>query len=139
MSEMTLAALQQLGRAELLQRWEVVFGRPAPSHTRAPLLLGALAWHLQMQQTQRRSGEGTQRVAPASVPSMLRKAQLQSSGGPMAAGTRLVREWQGKLHEVCVLADGFEYDGKAYRSLSAIARAITGTAWSGPLFFGLRR
>ena len=54
------------------------------------------------------------------------------------AGTRLVREYQGVEHVVTVLADGFEYEGRPYRSLSAIARAITGTRWNGWTFFGLR-
>jgi len=53
-------------------------------------------------------------------------------------GTRLLREWQGRSHEVLVLNDGFSWQATHYRSLSAIARKITGTAWSGPLFFGLR-
>jgi hypothetical protein len=53
-------------------------------------------------------------------------------------GTRLVREWRGRTHEVLVLDDGFAWQGRHYRSLSAIARKITGTAWSGPLFFGLK-
>ena len=53
-------------------------------------------------------------------------------------GTRLMREWQGRSYEVLVLDDGFSWQGMHYRSLSAIARKITGTAWSGPLFFGLR-
>ena len=53
-------------------------------------------------------------------------------------GTRLMREWRGRSHEVLVLDDGFSWQGTLYRSLSAIARQITGTAWSGPLFFGLR-
>ena len=53
-------------------------------------------------------------------------------------GTRLVREWQGRTHTVLVTDTGFEYAGKHYPSLSAIARAITGTRWSGPAFFGLR-
>src|SRR5206468_814524 len=54
-------------------------------------------------------------------------------------GTRLIREWQGRTHEVLVLDDGFSWQGAQYRSLSAIARKITGTAWSGPLFFGLKQ
>jgi hypothetical protein len=52
-------------------------------------------------------------------------------------GTRYVREHAGKLHEVTVLEAGYEYEGTTYRSLSEIARAITGTKWSGPAFFGL--
>ena len=54
-------------------------------------------------------------------------------------GTRLIREWQGRTYEVVVLDDGFCWQGTQYRSLSAIARKITGTAWSGPLFFGLKQ
>ena len=53
-------------------------------------------------------------------------------------GTRLVREWQGQTYDVLVLDDGFSWQGTSYRSLSALARKITGTAWSGPLFFGLK-
>ena len=55
------------------------------------------------------------------------------------AGTRLIREWRGVEHHVTVRIDGFEYQGRKYKSLSAIARAITGTRWNGPLFFGLRK
>jgi hypothetical protein len=54
------------------------------------------------------------------------------------AGTRLVREWQGIEHSVTVLDDGFEYQGRSYQSLSAIARAITGTRWNGWIFWGLK-
>ncbi|MPZ24592.1 MAG: DUF2924 domain-containing protein, partial [Dehalococcoidia bacterium] len=55
-----------------------------------------------------------------------------------ATGTRLVRDYQGIEHCVTVLTDGFEYEGRRFRSLSAVARAITGTRWNGPQFFGLR-
>ena len=54
-------------------------------------------------------------------------------------GTKLIREWQGVMQEVTALADGFEWQGRRYQSLSAVARAITGTRWNGPLFFGLRK
>src|SRR5256714_15506775 len=53
-------------------------------------------------------------------------------------GTRLMREWQGRTYDVLVLDDGFSWQGTSYRSLSALAGKITGTAWSGPLFFGLK-
>ena len=53
-------------------------------------------------------------------------------------GTRLVREWQGRTYDVLVLDGGFSWHGRHYRSLSALARTITGTAWSGPLFFGVK-
>jgi hypothetical protein len=62
-----------------------------------------------------------------------RRARLE-----LKSGTRLVREWRGRTYEVLVLDDGFSWHGTSYRSLSALARKITGTAWSGPLFFGLK-
>src|SRR5262249_59794598 len=60
------------------------------------------------------------------------------AGPELQAGARLVREWQGRTYEVLVLDEGFSWQGRHYRSLSAVARTITGTAWSGPLFFGLK-
>ena len=71
------------------------------------------------------------------------RLELQQTGRvrirpQLKPGTRLMREWQGRSHEVMVLDDDFSWQGTHYRSLSAIARQITGTAWSGPLFFGLR-
>ena len=67
---------------------------------------------------------------------MVRQA---SSRGRLVTGTQVVREYQGVEYRVTVLEDGFEYAGKPYRSLSAIARAITGTRWNGLVFFGLKR
>ena len=59
-------------------------------------------------------------------------------GPKIKPGTRLLREWQGKVYEVIVLEEGVEYRGEAWLSLSAVAREITGTRWSGPRFFGLK-
>jgi Protein of unknown function (DUF2924) len=56
----------------------------------------------------------------------------------LGAGATLIREWKGVRHEVRVIPDGFVHDGRTYKSLSEVARAITGTRWNGPLFFGLR-
>ncbi len=56
----------------------------------------------------------------------------------VTSGARLFREWRGEMHRVTVLENGFEYRDRRYRSLSVIAREITGTRWSGPRFFGLR-
>jgi hypothetical protein len=70
--------------------------------------------------------------------------ELRDSGSILAShrqtfksGTKLIREWKGKVHEVIVAGDGYVWAGKHYRSLSQIARSITGTRWSGPRFFGL--
>ena len=66
-----------------------------------------------------------------------RKSRIRADTMPIA-GTRLIREWQGVEQVVTVTADGFEWQGRPYRSLSAIARAITGTRWNGLIFFGLK-
>ena len=65
-------------------------------------------------------------------------SKTASGAVALSPGTRLLREWQGRTHHVTVVPDGFEYAGKVWRSLSAIAKSITGTAWSGPVFFGLK-
>ncbi|MGA9666478.1 MAG: DUF2924 domain-containing protein [Gallionella sp.] len=82
------------------------------------------------------------KAGPAGNNQVLRKLQQSVSasgtGVSHTPGTRLIREWQGRAHHVTVLANGFEYGGKTYRSLTAITRHITGTPWSGPQFFGLR-
>ncbi|WP_435626293.1 DUF2924 domain-containing protein [Candidatus Ferrigenium straubiae] len=65
----------------------------------------------------------------------LRKGPSQK----LAVGSRLIRVWQGETHQVMVLENGYSYAGKQWKSLSAIARAITGTPWSGPVFFGVKK
>ena len=95
------------------------------------MLQGALAWH---EQIGREEAANVRQL----IRRLHRQARSPASVAVLAPGTRLLREWQGQTHHVAVLSDGFEYDGKTYRSLTAISRQITGTAWSGPLFFGLR-
>jgi hypothetical protein len=67
-----------------------------------------------------------------------KKSRIRADTIPIA-GTRLIREWLGVEHVVTVTTDGFEWHGRPYKSLSAIARAITGTRWNGLIFFGLKR
>lgn len=129
-----LAALESMTRVALAERWVAAFGCPAPRSCQAPLLRNALAWQIQMQAL--RSSVGSREVDRAAQG--LRRAACASAATALSPGTRLLREWQGRTHHVTVLTSGFEYDGRSFRSLTAIARAITGTAWSGPLFFGLR-
>jgi Protein of unknown function (DUF2924) len=135
-SEATLAALAELAalnRSALAERWEEAFGVPAPKSCQATLLRQALAWQLQMQALEASVGVREARRAAQS----LRQAASSSPVSALSPGTRLLREWQGRTHHVCVVPGGFEYEGQVWRSLSAIARSITGTPWSGPKFFGL--
>lgn len=115
----TLAALD---RGALAERWSAVFGCPAPSNCQSTLLRGALSWHSQMTNQAKAGSGGIKRIR--------KKLQHSASSAPidsLAPGTRLLREWQGQTHHVTVLNYGFEYAGKTYRSLTAIARLITGT------------
>lgn len=127
-----LSALAALDRPALVDRWSTAFGCPAPRHAHITLLRGALAWSLQLEVE-----AGAGRVDRI-VRGLRRSTARAAPPAALAPGTRLLREWQGRTHHVTVLAQGFEHDGRSYRSLTAIARHITGTAWSGPLFFGFR-
>jgi hypothetical protein len=132
-----IAALQTLDTPALRRLWGEAFGGPPPKPMRRDLLLRAIAYHVQEQ------AQGGLR--PATRRRLARAAQDLSSerrpvAGPLTikAGTRLLREWQGVIHEVIVLEESVRYRGQTWRSLSAVAREITGVRWSGPLFFGLK-
>ena len=127
-----LAELATLDRPTLVERWEVAFDVPAPRGCQVTLLRHALAWHVQTQAMSKGAGARQSRKAAQA----LRKAA--SGSVDLSPGTRLLREWQGRTHHVTVIQSGFEYDGQVWRSLTAIARSITGTPWSGPAFFGLK-
>ena len=131
--EREIAALEGLDRAALLARWRAAFGRAAPPRLSRELAVKAIAYDIQVQASCGLSARTIRALKaaakPGSGPTMAR---------PAARGSRLVREWNGVLHEVEVLDDGYLWRGQRHRSLSAIARAITGTKWSGPRFFGIK-
>jgi hypothetical protein len=127
-----LAELAALDRAELVERWAAVFDHPAPRRSQVAMLRAALSWRVQMEAI---AGAGR---ADRLVRGLRRSTACAAPGPSLTPGTRLLREWQGQTHHVTVLSSGFEYAGRTWRSLTAISREITGTAWSGPLFFGLR-
>lgn len=117
--------------AQLRAEWRRWFRCEPPASFSRDLILRAIAHHLQEQQL---GG-----LAPSQRQRLDRLATGRSE--PIRAlkvGTVLVREYQGVLHEVAVVPDGFHWQDSTYASLSTIARAITGTAWNGPRFFGLR-
>jgi hypothetical protein len=126
--------LEVSDRSALAYKWTITFSCSAPRHIQSNLMRSALAWHCQMSQNSRSGNSEAKKITR----SLQRNLASQASHSKLSAGTRLLREWQGVTHHVTVHAEGFEYNGKSYRSLTGIARLITGTAWSGPLFFGLR-
>ena len=134
-----LAALQTLPTADLKRQWRELFGTEPPPFNR-PYLQSRLAYRIQelaygglKPETRARLEALGEQLDGGNV--VLRRVRADSR--PLA-GTRLLREYGGVEHVVTVLADGFEWEGRPYRSLSAIARAITGTRWNGWTFFGLR-
>ncbi len=117
------------GKNILLKEWQKTFGRPAPSGCHTSFLDKAIAWQ---QQAQKYGG-----LCAAERRRLLGES---SSGNNNAhIGTHLIRVWQSDTHQVTVLENGYQYKDRHWKSLSAIARAITGTPWSGPLFFGLKK
>jgi len=134
-SNQLLEKLPSLGKTELKDLWQNSFSRPPSPRLRRELMLPILAFRLQeishgglTEQAQRNLKE-----AISALP-----LKRQSTPQKFRAGTRIVREWKGKVHEVLIVEQGFEYEGKVFKSLSPIACRITGTHWSGPAFFGTK-
>jgi len=130
--ERQIAALGALDRSALRQRWRSAFGRDAAPRLSRPLMEKAIAHDIQVKAYGGLSARTIRALKAAAKPVM------SAASRPPSRGTRLVREWNGILHEVDVVDDGFLWRGQRYRSLSAIAVAITGTKWSGPRFFGIK-
>jgi hypothetical protein len=134
-----LAALKAMSVNELKAEWKVLFDTPAPNNSRS-FLEGRLAYRIQ-ELTFGGPDKPTRRLldllADEAEGTLTRKAQIADPRTPVV-GTRLIREWDGVPHTVTVLKDGFDWEGRRYKSLSAVARAITGTRWNGYRFFGLR-
>lgn len=137
-----IAELPSLPYGRLKEMWKEYFGVEPPAYRRGFLIRG-LAHRIQ-----ELAYGGLSDAHQARLDALVEEAEAERSGKKprkkapkgeqMITGTRLIREWKGVDHEVTVIEGGFEYQGRRYRSLSAIARAITGTRWNGPLFFGLR-
>ena len=134
-----LAALKTTPTSELKSQWRELFGTEPPPFNRR-YLESRLAYRIQelaygglKPETIRRLEELGEELDGGSIT----KRRIRMDQKPII-GTRLVREWQGTEQVVTVTKDGFEWQGRPYQSLSAIARAITGTRWNGWVFFGLK-
>jgi hypothetical protein len=134
-----LASLKAKSVNELKTEWQALFNAPAPNNSRN-FLEGRLAYRIQ-ELTYGGPDKQTRRIldllADEVEGTLTRKAQIADPRNPVV-GTKLIREWDGVAHTVTVLKDGFDWGGQRYKSLSAVARAITGTRWNGYRFFGLR-
>lgn len=135
--EPDIAALAGMTTGELRMTWARLHKSEPPPRLSRDLMVRAIAYRLQQQ------ADGG--LSPATRRRLRALAAALAANGPGAfdpgvslkPGAKLVREWSGGVHSVTVLADGFEYEGRHHRSLTGIARHITGTHWSGPRFFGI--
>ena len=123
--------LSSLTRPELKERWQEILGSEPAPRVRNATMVRILTCELQW----KASGENR-----AAVLRKLRKAAGEPETATKSAGkgTRLIREWNGKRYTVDVTSDGYVWRSKTWRSLSAIAKEITGVKWSGPRFFGVK-
>jgi hypothetical protein len=126
-----LARLERASRDHLAKLWAEYFGVAPPPRTSRSLMIRAVAYKMQ---------EHTLGGLSAATRRLLSEEGIKPArpGRSLRPGTVLIREWQGATHHVAVAEQGVLYRGKHYRSLSAVARLITGARWSGPRFFGLR-
>jgi hypothetical protein len=136
--ETRIIALEALTTADLQIEWRRLYRATPPTRLSRDLLIRGVAYRVQ-----ERAHGGLSLGTKRRLRSLSEGAdQRGGSAAPAIAlksGTKLVREWHGHAHTVSVLDDGFEYQGERYRSLTRIARRITGVHWSGPLFFGISK
>jgi hypothetical protein len=133
-----IAALKSMDAKALKARWRELFDTESPPYNRR-FLESRLSYRVQELAFGGLKPETVERLA-----ALARQVGGKAAGRPRMAperpitGTRLLREWQGVEHSVTVRDEGFEYRGRPFKSLSAIARLITGTRWNGWIFFGLK-
>jgi len=136
-----VAELSDMALPALRRRWRELFESEPPSYGRA-MMMKRLAYRIQELAYGGLPGEVRDQMDRildgAGYDDMGRKGNVKKPAGPVP-GTLLIREWKGSRHEITALENGYEYGGRRFRSLSAVAFHITGTKWNGPLFFGVRR
>jgi hypothetical protein len=134
-----LVALRGKSHATLRAEWRRLYRSEPPKRVSRDLLELGVAWKLQERALGGMSAALKRRIADLAKTMETKGDLARARAVTLKPGARLMREWRGETHDVRVLEDGFEWRGQRWRSLSAIAREITGTQWSGPRFFGLEK
>jgi hypothetical protein len=141
--EAEIARLRDLDAKVLRARWRTSFGQDAPTHLARHLLFAMLAYRLQAEAMGDLDADTVRflkhvDLAPSKHAAVPLTQAFWRRRRDLSPGTVLTREWSGQHHRVMVRDGGFVWEGRTYRSLSEIAKLITGTQWNGPRFFGLR-
>ena len=134
-----LERIKVMNRQELKAFWAERFGGEAPNSRATDLLRQRIAWRLQEDEYGKLSADLKRQLRDLAKAYERDSNHKPSSKPKFQTGTVLTREWKGRIHTVQVKPEGYVYNGQLYKGLSKIAREITGTRWSGPLFFGLRK
>ncbi len=130
--------LQEAPSANLKERWRALYRSEPPRRISRDLLIRALAYRIQ-EKALGGLKPSTRRLLTKVAADASARRSIQVTPEPsLKPGTVLLREWHGNQHQVIVREDGIVFNGKQYKSLSQVAYRITGTKWSGPLFFGLK-
>jgi hypothetical protein len=136
--ELQLAGVANLNRTKLRELWRDSYGSEPPEKISELLMRQAIAYRLQVKHLGGLNFSTRRALKRVLEESDATRLKHHSVSKRVTNGTVLVREWHGATHQVTVTEKGMLYRGKLFRSLSEAAREITGTRWSGPLFFGLR-
>jgi hypothetical protein len=133
-----IVALSEAATTNLNDRWRALYGTEPPRRISRDLLIRALAYRIQ-EKALGGLKPSTRRLLTKIAADASARRPIQVAPEPaLKPGTVLLREWHGTQHQVIVREDGIVFKGKQYKSLSQVALRITGTKWSGPLFFGLK-
>ncbi|SFM79159.1 DUF2924 domain-containing protein [Shimia aestuarii] len=128
--EDAIVAVEELDRPGCLDQWREAFGRLPPKYLSPQFMRRVLIWQLQ-----------NRLLGGLSAKTERQLKQITSGNAPPTVakpGSHLVREWNGRTYQIEVIDGGYVMDGRTWRSLSALARHITGARWSGPRFFGVQ-
>jgi ABC-type branched-subunit amino acid transport system substrate-binding protein len=137
--EAEIRRLPDLSLAELRDRWKALFGNPAPLSLRRKFLARAVAYQMQVKAHGGPSNSTRRRLRE--IAEAVRRGNPDAAGvtRQIRPGTQMIRQWRDETHIVTAIAGGFEWNGQTYKSLSAVAKEITGTNWNGYAFFGIKR
>src|SRR5258708_7162421 len=133
-----LAGLQLPSDEKLHQHFKIIYRADPPPRMRRALLIQALAYRLQEKALGGLKPATRRLLASVADDAMARPTTPVARERKIKPGTTLLREWHGVPHRLTVLVDGVQFGNERYRSFSEVARKITGSRWSGPLFFGLK-
>lgn len=133
--------LKGLSKEELQEKWLKFFKSPAPEHLNKPYLIRQIAWCMEFKTLPKETQKTIDKLIMQYSKTKTVKVydMKRAKKFDVKPGTKFVREYKSVKHEVTVVENGYSYNGKIYKSITAVAKAITGTGWNGKRFFGVAK